>query len=226
MIQIRRDKSIDSTSTATLLRSSNEFIELKKEIRLSEDEDDEVENENNAKREKEPVDWMKELTETSPVFQLFRPKGKRKMPPLTVDDVSLLFYDVSLILNLTVSISFWVVHRISFSYIGASITEASLMSILWVVCGFFNGAFLYTAVDGNYDSTDKRAGPKAAALMGLNTYIGAASLRVIYALLSAMMEHRKVGIAPGEDLILQEIFFGLILMSSWRALHSSYTPRI
>mmetsp|Transcript_42754 Transcript_42754/g.48585 ORF Transcript_42754/g.48585 Transcript_42754/m.48585 type:complete len:259 (-) Transcript_42754:114-890(-) len=212
----------------TLVHLYNEFNENKNKNRGSNNEEDEVVTNNNSRKEKEETDWMKEFTETSPIFQLFRSNKKRKIPPMIVDDAYLLFYDVFLILNLTVSISFWVVHRMSFNYIFivGSITEASLMCILWVACGFLNGAFLNSAVDGNYAYDDERAGPKAAGLLGLNTFISAASLRVLYALFLAVTEHRKVGAIPGEDLIFLEIVFGLMLMSSWRAIHSSYTPRI
>ena len=41
----------------------------------------------------------------------------------------------------------------------------------------------------------------------------------------AVVQHRPVG-SGGEALIPLEILVGLILMSSWRALHSAYTPRL
>lgn len=157
-------------------------------------------------------------------FQISQDEYK-KPPPFQVEDTSLLFYDVFLILNLSLSISFWAVHRMSFDYIGSAVSEGSLFCLLWIVAGLYNGAFLYSAVDGHYGSTDERGGPKAAGLLGLHTFISASSLRVIVALVMAVLEHRKVGIA-GEQLIPLEIAFGLLLMSSWRALHSSYTPRV
>jgi len=170
--------------------------------------------------------WFEELTEILPIFQLFQSEGKRKIPPFLVEDTPLLFYDVLLILNLTASISFWVVHRMSFDYIGAAVGEGSLMCILWIICGLYNGAFLSSAVDGHYGSLDERGGPVAAGRLGFNTFINTSSLRVLLALVTAVTENRKVGLAPGEDLILMEISFGILLMSAWRFLHSSNTPRI
>jgi len=149
----------------------------------------------------------------------------KKPPPFQVEDTSLLFYDVFLILNLSLSISFWAVHRMSFDYIGSAVSEGSLFCLLWIAAGLVNGAFLYSAVDGHYGSTDERGGPKAAGLLGLHTFISASSLRIIVALAMAVLEHRKVGIA-GEQLIPLEIAFGLVLMSLWRTLHSTYTPRV
>lgn len=170
--------------------------------------------------------WLEELRETSPIFQIFQKEGKRKIPPFFVEDAPLLFYDVLLILNLTASISFWVVHRMSFDYIGAAVSEGSLFCILWIFCGLYNGAFLSSAVDGHYGALDERGGPLAAGRLAFNTFINASSLRVLLALVTAVTEHRQVGVAAGEDLILMEIPFGIVLMCTWRLLHSSYTPRI
>ena len=167
-----------------------------------------------------------ESLEKSSLFQMFRPRESRKLPPLFVEDNQLLLYDIVLILNLTASISFWVIHRMSFDYISPALSEGSLMCILWIICGLFNGAFLVSAVDGNYSPSDERAGPKAAGMLGLQTFINTASLRVVVALITAMLEHRKVGGVPGEDLVPLEIAFGLVLLSMWRLLHSCYTPRV
>jgi hypothetical protein len=170
--------------------------------------------------------WVDELMDTFPFFQLLHSKEPRKMPPLLVEDNQLLLYDLVLILNLTVSISLWVVHRMSFDFIAPALSEGSLMCILWIIAGLSNGAFLYSAVDGHYNSSDDRGGPKAAGMLGLHTFINAANLRVMVALVSAVLEHRKVGMVPGEDLVPLEIAFGLVLLSMWRLLHSSFTPRV
>lgn len=171
-------------------------------------------------------EWLNDLSETSPIFQLFKREGSRKIPPLLVEDPPLLLYDVFLILNLTASISFWVVHRMSFEYIGAAISEGSLLCILWIFCGLYNGAFLNSAVDGHYGALDERGGPLAAGRLGFNTFVNTCSLRVILALVMAILQHRQVGVAAGEDLILMEVSFGILLMSGWRFLHSSNIPRI
>jgi len=151
----------------------------------------------------------------------------KKPPPIQIEDTSLLFYDIFLILNLTLSISFWVVHRLSFENILPAISEGSLLSILWVIAGLWNGAFLFSAVDGHYDTSkpehEGKGGPTSAALLGLSTFVGTANLRILVALGTAVLEHRKVGVANGEELIPLEIAFGLMLMTGWRMLHSSYT---
>ena len=46
---------------------------------------------------------------------------------------------------------------------------------------------------------------------------------MVVALIAAIIEHRPVGTGNGEDLIPLEIGFGLILMSTWRAIHSTAT---
>ena len=151
----------------------------------------------------------------------------RGRPPLQVDDINILYYDVFLLINLSASISFWVVHRMNFTYIASSLNEGALVSICWILAGLANGAFLYSAVDGHYtgyENSDK-GGPKAAGLLGLSTFIGTSSIRVLIALTCAICQHRPVGVG-GEELIPLEIVTGLVLMSLWRALHSAYTPRI
>mmetsp|Transcript_55 Transcript_55/g.86 ORF Transcript_55/g.86 Transcript_55/m.86 type:complete len:257 (+) Transcript_55:22-792(+) len=174
---------------------------------------------------KENPEWLTELKETSPFFQFLNDKKDRKLPPMLVEDYNVLLYDVFLLVNLSVSISFWVVHRMDFQYISSALSEGSLLSIIWIVAGLYNGAFLYSAVDGHYNTGDERAGPSAARMLGFQTFINTASLRVLVALLTAFVEHRQVGFVPGEDLMPLEVVGGLLLMSMWRMLHSSYTPR-
>lgn len=157
--------------------------------------------------------------------------AKKKLPPIQIDDEKLLFYDVFLIVNLSLSISFWVTHRMDFEYIPIALDEGCLFSIAWILSGLYHGSFLYSSMDGHYDPYDDeqkdRSGPKAAAMLSINTYISAINLRLIFALLSAFVQHRKVGIgAPMEELIPLEIAFGLILMTMWRTLHSQITPRV
>jgi hypothetical protein len=163
--------------------------------------------------------WFSSIVDTS----------KGGPPPMQIEDVPVLLYDIFLILNLSVSISFWVVHRMSFASIVPAFSEGSLLSILWVIAGLWNGAFLYSAVDGHYDTSKEenqdKGGPVSAAMLGLSTFVGTANLRVIVALGMAVLEHRKVGGTDGEELIPLEIAFGLMLMSAWRMLHSSYTAR-
>jgi hypothetical protein len=128
--------------------------------------------------------------------------------------------------NLVVSISFWVTHRMDFSYLVPAISEGSLLSVLWMASGLYTGAFLYSAVDGHYATSDERAGPRAAGLLGFHTFLNTVNLRLVVALLMAVAQHRPVGSGLGEDLLPLEIGFGFVLMSCWRILHSSSVPRL
>ena len=51
--------------------------------------------------------------------------GNGGRPPIQVDDTNVLFYDVLLLLNLSVSISFGVTHRMNLSYISSALDEGS-----------------------------------------------------------------------------------------------------
>jgi len=172
-----------------------------------------------------PVDDMMQTVRNA-YKSLVKGSGEpTKMPPIQIDDVSLVIYDIFLMVNLTASISFWVAHRLQFQYLGTALNEGCLLSILWIVSGLYTGAFLDSAVDGHYGSADERGGPKAAGLLGLNTFINAANLRLIVALAMAVLEHRPVGSSPGEELIILEVGFGVVLMSVWRFFYSSIVPR-
>lgn len=176
------------------------------------------------KKSEEKSSPLQSLIDGLPFIELFR--ARDKLPPMQVDDTNLLLYDVFLIVNLSLSISFWVTHRMEFSYLPYAFSEGCLLSIFWVLSGLYHGMFLLSAVDGHYSSTDERAGPKAAAALALNTYINTVNLRLVFAFMVAVMQHRQVGTAVSEQLLPLEIGFGLILMTLWRALHSSMTPRI
>ena len=147
-------------------------------------------------------------------------------PPMEVEDMNLLFYDVFLIINLAVSISFWVVHRMDFTYIGTAFNEGCLMSLMWIGAGLYSGAFLHTAVDGHNGSDHLQGGPKAAGILAFQAYINACSLRLLFALAVAVVQHRPVGFVLGEQILPLEIGFGLIMISSWRILHSSFAQRL
>jgi hypothetical protein len=177
-----------------------------------------------------------------------------KLPPIQVDDPQLLLYDVFLLVNLSVSISFWVVHRLQLEYVALAFNEGCLLSILWIVAGLYHGVFLDSAVDGhhrpnsiysigNNDEVTKqqqskspwweilikdnnKGGPSSAGLLALTTFINTISLRLIVAFVVAVAEHRPVFEDPLEQLIPLEVGFGLILMSSWRTIHSAFSPRI
>lgn len=154
-----------------------------------------------------------------------KPASGLRMPPFLVEDMDLLLYDIFLILNLVVASSFWVVHRLDFTYLGYAFSEGCLLCLLWIASGLYYGAFLDSAVDGHYGSADERGGPKAAMLLACQTYVGTINLRLLFALVVALCQHRPVGGTGGEEFLPLEIGFGLMLMSGWRALHSSFAPR-
>jgi hypothetical protein len=144
----------------------------------------------------------------------------KKLPPFNVEDTSLLFYDVFLIVNLALSISFWVTHRMNLAFLPSALSEGSLMSLLWIF------AVLVSAKDGHFGSTDERAGPKAAALLGFLTFLNAINLRLVVAFAMALAQHRPVGSTAEEEIMVLEMGFGLVLMSVFRYIHSSMVPRI
>jgi hypothetical protein len=173
---------------------------------------------------------FRRMIDEIPFIQLFSgPEGRKKLPPVQVDDVNVLLYDIILLVNLSLSISFWVTHRLDFSYLPFALNEGCLFSILWILSGLYHGSFLHSAMDGHYplDDPKGRGGPNAAAALAFNTYINAVNLRLVAALVGACLQHRKVGMGdPMEDLIPLEIACGIVLMTLWRALHSSVTPRV
>jgi len=180
--------------------------------------------------EDEPIPSL--TTIPSALWSMLTGNGGR--PPIQVDDTNVLLYDILLLLNLSVSISFGVTHRMNLSYISLALDEGSLMCICWIIAGLANGIFLYSAVDGHYDPLGRgedneigepKGGPKSAGLLALSTFISASSIRILIALSCAICQHRPVGVG-GEELIPLEIVVGLALMSLWRAVHSSYTPRV
>jgi hypothetical protein len=140
----------------------------------------------------------------------------QQRPPPEVEDTSVLLYDVILLINLTASISLWVVHRMDVSFIAPAISEGCLLSLLWIVSGLFNGAFLYSAVDGHRQN----GGPPAASILAVHTFVNTINLRLLFALGAAILDHRPVGTGLGEDLLSLEMGFGLVLMTVWRGLHS------
>jgi hypothetical protein len=180
------------------------------------------------RQQQQQEDEGAEATSLQSWFQQWMDKSRPQPPPFQVEDFDLMFYDIILIVNLAVSVSIWAVHRLDVAYIGSAFNEGCLMSLLWIVSGLWSGAFLLSAVDGHYTGPQKeeKGGPKAAGLLGFWTYVNAINLRLLFALVVAVCEHRPVGAAATEQLIPLEIGFGIVLMSCWRALHSFSVPRI
>ena len=167
-------------------------------------------------------------TATATLFQkiigMIKDEYKNR-PPIQADDTEVLLYDVFLLVNLVVCISIFIVHRFDFQYLGAGVSEGCLLSCAWIAAGLYTGAFLYSAVDGHHPPGDERAGPQAACLLAVQTFVNAINLRLVFALCAALAGHRAVGASPGEQLLPLEIGFGLVMMAAWRTLHSSYVPR-
>eukprot|EP00588_Corethron_pennatum_P030969 CAMPEP_0194337682 /NCGR_PEP_ID=MMETSP0171-20130528/77103_1 /TAXON_ID=218684 /ORGANISM="Corethron pennatum, Strain L29A3" /LENGTH=242 /DNA_ID=CAMNT_0039101547 /DNA_START=171 /DNA_END=899 /DNA_ORIENTATION=+ len=149
----------------------------------------------------------------------------KKMPPLIVDDPTLVLYDVLLLVNLSFATSTWVVHRPSFSvsdellgasepvaHIASAVNEGCLLAILWVIAGLFNGRVFRNVGDE----------PEIAAWEALNVFLTTTSLRLIVALAVAFIEHRPVGASDGESLIAIEVAFGFVMMAIWRYVYSVY----
>jgi hypothetical protein len=216
----RRSQTCRRTSLASSIIGDNDNDEG--QINSKKDDEEELILRESSDNSSTVQKWIDGL----PFVHLFKSEGYKKLPPMQVEDMNLLLYDVFLIVNLTLSISFWVTHRMSFEYIPAAFNEGSLLSILWIGSGLYHGSFLSSAMDGHYRSTDEESGPKAAAVLAFNTFLNAVNLRLIFALITAVVHHRQVGIDPGEQLLPLEIGFGLLLMTGWRTLHSSITPRI
>jgi hypothetical protein len=185
-------------------------------------------NRSNGLGSQSPPNVMQRILDEVPFIHLFTEERRKKLPPIQVDDVNVMLYDVFLIVNLSLSISFWVTHRMDFSFLPAALNEGCLFSILWIASGLYHGSFLYSAMDGHYppDDPSGRGGPKEAAALAFNTFVNAINLRLVAALLGAWLQHRQVGMDGMEQLIPLEIGCGIVLMTLWRALHSSFTPRV
>ncbi len=233
-----RKRSLSSPSSSAMYSTTNDqgnekssqseeksleqtFKETEDETRtmLKMQKDPELNQENEINFIRQLKDWMK-------TQQLIPPSSPPL--PIEIEDFTVLYYDIFLLLNLSVSISFWVVHRLSFLNIIEAFSEGCLLCILWIISGLYNGAFLYSAVDGHYDMSKEeyvdKGGPKAAGLLGLWTFVGTINMRLVVALVMAVLDHRRVGVLNnGEELIPLELCFGLVLMSMWRMLHSTYT---
>lgn len=248
-----------ATTSSVLFMSSSSIDDNDSTLSSSNSNSDNSNNENTNNKDSSSNDNNSIMRMPSPF---------KKLPPIQIDDPNLLFYDIFLLLNLSVSISFWVVNRMQLDFVALSFNEGCLMSILWIIAGLYHGAFLDSAKDGhqkpayyialdesdekdsgetsnnqqqtgtaNDSATEKpfwekplpaltKGGPSAAGLLAVNTFINTISLRLIVALVVAVVQHRAVFDDPLEQLIPYEVGFGLVLMSVWRTMHSVYTPRI
>lgn len=174
-------------------------------------------NDDNNNNEKDDMNNNDGLSVTARIRSIFNQLSlPRKLPPIQIEDTNLLFYDLFLIINLAVSISYWVIHRMDIGYIGAAFNEGCLMSIAWIVGGIPTGAFSYYGTGT----------PKGAGIVAAITYVNAINIRLLVSLLIAVNEHRPVGTVIGEQIMTLEIGFGLLLMVLWRILYSSIISRI
>jgi hypothetical protein len=154
------------------------------------------------------------------------------LPPFRVDDINLLYYDVFLLINLVVSISLYVTHRLDVSYLGIAFSEGCLLSIAWVCSGLLStGAFLKSAIDGqtyeakskgsdSSNSSEETHFQNSPGLVACSTFVNAMNLRLILALGSAAWEHVPVGSQALDSMLPLEMAFGLVLMTVWRTIYA------
>jgi len=146
-------------------------------------------------------------------------------PPFIVEDTQILFYDITLLVNLCVCISTLVIHRNAspMLHIIDGFSEGSLLSLIWLVSGLWNGAFLYSAADGHYPPSAEES-PKRAGLLAFNTFVTTMNIRILLVLIDKFVLH-KAATNGAMNMILLELVFGLGLMSFWRMLRSYIIPR-
>lgn len=147
-------------------------------------------------------------------------------PPPDIEDVPLLLYDIVLLLNLTVSISFWVTHRYSFTHLGTAFSEGCLLSSCWIVAGLYSGSFLHSAATGHSGGNNKSPSSRTT-LLALNTFVNTANLRLLFALVAAVVQHQPVGSTGSfggveTEMLGLEFGFGMVLMQVWRTLHGRF----
>lgn len=213
-----------SHSRPLFLSSRSNEIREDEERALEDNKQQQPYSSGDKERNASKPDFLQSMMESIQEYD----RAWRRRPPIKVEDMNVLLYDIFLLVNLSVSISFWVVHRMDVDFIGSAFNEGCLMSLLWMAAGLFSGAFLYSAVDGHFTgpSAGEKGGPQAAGMLAFQTFVNAVNLRLLFALAVAVLQHRPVGSAVGEQIMPMEIGFGLLMMSTWRILHSSFVPRI
>lgn len=232
---------VAATATTTTTRSTRALF-MTSEIRNQDDDEHDESNDNDDDNDDDAVDDRRRKrpdVESWPsrIKKALRTEYERPRPPVRVDDFSLVLYDVLLLLNLTVSISFWVVHRMQFQYVPDAVSEGCLLSLCWLTAGLWGGtgAFLESAVDGHRGGGGGGGGPVGALQLAAQTFVNTINIRLVVAFVVAVSQHRPVLVDDyyhyhhqhaSEALVPLELGLGLILMPAWRWLHSNYAPRL
>lgn len=156
MIHYGLEKKISGSSNTRYLEKNGFFSTKNQKSTLfsspqdnQEKEDIKISNNDNTNEKIEQIigkEEEKATIDTTP--------RKRLYIPFLIEDTEVLFYDVVLILNLSIAVSACVVHRDNpIPHILVAFSEGSLLSLLWIGAGIYHGLFLYTAVDGHYDTS-------------------------------------------------------------------------
>ena len=230
----------NDTTTSLLTTKSTNALALSQQQQQEEQEDMQDDDDNDNDDNKDDASLTTTTTTTSQPLSIWQSwwqslrseYTKRPPPPLVVQDLDLVLFDIVLLVNLVVSIDVWVVHRrLQFfggsNTIATAVSEGCLLSCCWLAAGVWTGAFLYSAVDGHLSSSSDHAGPPAAARLAVQTFVNAINLRLIIALVTAVVQHRPaLDMQTGEALLPASLGLGLVLTPTWRWLHSNYTPRL
>jgi len=110
---------------------------------------------------------------------------KRKLsipnPADRIQDVQLLLFDVFLLLNLTLSASFWVVYRLDVAKtMTVALNEGCIFVICWIISGVLNDAFSIKV--SSLRDSDEKVSPELKT--AINTFMLASVLRLGLALLA------------------------------------------
>jgi hypothetical protein len=207
------------SSPESFCRSAQMFSELQ----------DPIDDDDSGTEQKGIISALNRVSQAQSYFQslLSQLSRKGKPPPIQVEDINVLLFDTILIINLAVAISYFVIQRMNLGFVGLAFNEGCLMSLFWITSGLYTGAFLYSAVDGHYGSSNTdQGGPKGAGILAAHTYVNAINMRLLFALIASVCEHRPVGSVLGEQIMLLEIGFGLLLLVLWRMLYSNLAGRM
>jgi len=156
MIHYGLEKKISgSSNTRYLEKNGFFFIKNRKSTLFSSPQDnqekEDIKNSNNDNTNEKIEQIIGKEEEKATIDTTPR---KRLYIPFLIEDTEVLFYDVVLILNLSIAVSACVVHRDNpIPHILVAFSEGSLLSLLWIGAGIYHGLFLYTAVDGHYDTS-------------------------------------------------------------------------
>jgi hypothetical protein len=172
-------------------------------------------------------------------------------PADRIQDVQLLLFDVFLILNLTLSASFWVVYRLDVAKtMTVALNEGCVFAFCWIVAGVFNDAFRSeeSSIDVSTASLPRKGDEGLTQnpylTTAINTFLTASVLRLVLALFalaassasseaatlfdaSPKLTSSFLGVHDSQSAKLIPLEFGLgaILMTTWRMIHAQFKVR-